>query len=348
MTHTVIPAQAGIQKMRHLRHWIPAFFAGMTMLCASTGGIAATTQWKPDHAVELIIGTAPGSGPDRSARLMQKIFQDGKYFAVPVVVVNKPGAGGAVSGAFVHGAAGNAHYVLMAGKGLITGDVMGRLSFPYTELTPLTHLMDEYIGLAVKADSQLKSGRDLIDRLRKDPAAHSLGIASALGNANHQSVALALKASGIDPRKTRNVIFNSGGVAMTALLGGHVDAVPVSLGVLVPELQAGRIRVLALSAPKRMTGLFAEVPTWREQGADAVVSVWRGAFGARNLTPAQVAYWEGVFQRLITSAEWQGYVESVYAVSEFMTSAKLREYAERDHAAERAFLTELGLLKKAP
>ena len=235
-----------------------AFLAG-----ESTG--AATSQWKPEQTVELIVGTAPGSGPDRSARLMQKIFQDGKYFAVSVVVVNKPGAGGAVSGSFVHNATGNGHYVLMAGKGLVTGDVMGRLPFPYTELTPLTHLMDEYIGLAVKADSPIKSGRDLLDRLRKDPTAHSLGIASALGNSNHQSVAVALKASGVDPRRTRNVVFNSGGVAMTALLGGHVDAVPVSLGVLVPELQAGRIRVVGLSAPKRVPGLFADVPTWRDR-----------------------------------------------------------------------------------
>src|SRR5687767_13134202 len=137
-------------------------------LCVSWGGHAATSPWKPEQTVELIIGTAPGSGPDRSARLMQKIFQDGKYFPVSVVVVNKPGAGGAVSGSFVHNATGNGHYVLMAGKGLVTGDVMGRLPFPYTELTPLTHLMDEYIGLAVKVDSPIKSGRDLLDRLRKD------------------------------------------------------------------------------------------------------------------------------------------------------------------------------------
>src|SRR5688572_28127180 len=136
---------------------------------------AATSQWKPEQTVELIIGTAPGSGPDRSARLMQKIFQDGKYFPGSVVVVNKPGAGGAVSGSFVHNAPGNAHYVLMAGKGLVTGDIMGRLPFSYTELTPLTHLMDEYIGLAVKADSPIKSGRDLLERVRKEPTADVRG-----------------------------------------------------------------------------------------------------------------------------------------------------------------------------
>jgi putative tricarboxylic transport membrane protein len=234
----------------------------------------------------------------------------------------------------------------MSGKGLITTSVMGRLPFPHTDLTPITHTMDEYIGIAVKADSPIRSGREILDRLQKDPAAFSVGIATSLGNANHQAVAVAFKVSGIDPRKVRNVIFNSGGLAMTALLGGHVDAVPVSLGVLVPELQAGRIRVAALSAPRRVPGLFADVPTWREQGADAVVSVWRGAFGAKNLSPAQVAYWEGIFQRLIASPEWQSYVESVYAVSEFMGSARTREYIERDYAAEKAFLTELGLAKK--
>lgn len=333
--------------MRKSDEMIKAAIALFVLLCViGIEAHAATSQWKPEQAVELVLGTAPGSGPDRSARLMQKIFQDGKYFSVPVVVANKPGAGGAVSGAYVHRAEGNGHYVLMAGKGLITSDVMGRLTFSYAELTPLTHLMDEYIGIAVKADSTIKSGRDLLDRLQKDPAAHSVGVATSLGNANHQAVAAALKASGIDPRKARNVIFNSGALAMTALLGGHVDIVPVSLGVLVPELQAGRIRVLAVSAPRRVPGLFGQVPTWREHGADAVVSVWRGAFGAKGLSPAQVAYWESVFQRLIASAEWQGYVESVYAVSEFMTSAKTREFSERDYTAEKAFLTDLGLVPR--
>jgi putative tricarboxylic transport membrane protein len=321
------------------------FVAAAAGLCFSFGAHAATSQWKPEQPIELILGTAPGSGPDRSARVMQRIFQEGKYFGVSVVVVNKPGAGGAVSGAYVHKAEGNGHYLLMAGKGLLTSDVMGRLTFPYAELTPLTVLMDEYIGVAVKADSAIRSGREFLDRMQKDPAAYSIGIATSLGNANHQAVAAALKASGIDSRRARNVIFNSGGAAITALLGGHVDVVPVSLGVLVGELQAGRVRIIAVAAPKRMPGLFAQAPTWREQGADAVVSVWRGAFGAKGLSPAQVTYWEGIFQRLIASAEWQGYVESAYAVSEFMTSAKTREFAERDYAAERAFLSELGLAK---
>jgi putative tricarboxylic transport membrane protein len=319
--------------------------AAALAVLAAAHAPAATTQWKPEQAIEIILGTAPGSGPDRNARVMQKIFQEGKFFSVPVQVVNKPGGGAVLAYSFVHRAEGNAHYVLMSGSGLITSDVMGRLPFPHQELTPITQTLDEYIGIAVKADSPLKSGKELLDRLQKDPAAHSVGVATALGNANHQAVAAALKAAGIDPRKGRYVAFNSGGAAMTALLGGHIDLVPVSLGVLVPEVQVGRIRVLAVSAPKRMHGLFADVPTWREQGADAVVSVWRGVFGAKGLSPAQVAFWEGVYQRLMATPEWQKEVETVHALTAFVGSAKTRQFIERDYAAQKAILTELGLAR---
>ena len=316
------------------------------IVSASAEAADATNPWKPEQAVEIVLGTAPGSGPDRNARVMQKIFQEGRFLTVPVLVVNKPGGGAVVAYSYMHRSEGNGHSLLLSGSGLITSDVMGRLPFSYNELTPITHTMDEYIGIAVKADSPIKSGKDLIDRLQKDPAAHSVGVATALGNANHQAVAAAMKAGGVDARKGRYVAFNSGGAAMTALLGGHIDLVPVSLGVLVPELQAGRIRILALSAPQRMSGAFAQVPTWREQGADAVVSVWRGAFGAKGLSSAQVAYWESIFQRLMSTPEWQKEVETVHAVSMFMGSAKTRELMDRDYSAQKLVLTELGLAKK--
>ncbi|MGZ9003863.1 MAG: tripartite tricarboxylate transporter substrate-binding protein [Burkholderiales bacterium] len=153
-----------------------------------------------------------------------------------------------------------------------------------------------------------------------------------------------MKAAGVEPRQARFVAFNPAGLALTALLGGHIDLLPVSLGVLVAELQAGRICILAVSAPQRISGLFAHVRTWREQGADAVVSVWRGVFGAKGLSAAQVAYWEGVFQRLMSTPEWQKEVETVHAVSAFMGAAKTRQLMERDYAAQKALLTELGLV----
>ncbi|MES2561295.1 MAG: hypothetical protein V4637_01065, partial [Pseudomonadota bacterium] len=71
-----------------------------------------------------------------------------------------------------------------------------------------------------------------------------------------------------------------------------------------------------------------------------------GAFGAKGLTPAQVSYWEGIFQKLMATPEWRQEIESAYGVSEFIGSAKTRQYMEREHAAEKAFLTDLGLVKR--
>jgi len=322
-------------------------------LCAALGMVfvlhvvpaAAQTAWRPDKPVELVINTAPGSGPDKTGRLMQKIFQELKQPELPTIVVNKPGGGGAIAYAYLNQYAGNGHYLAVASKTLLTTHVMGRNPITYTDVTPIAHLIGEYIGIAVRADSPIRSGRDLIDRIRKDPNGYSFGIGSTLGNTNHQAVAGALKASGIDVRKLRNVVFNSGGQAITAMLGGHVDIVPVSIGSWLPHAKTGQVRIIAVSSAQRLPGTFADVPTWREQGVDTVVSNWRTVVGPKNLSAAQVAYWEGTIQRLMATPEWKKDAESTAAVSEFMGSAELRKYMESDYAQIKAFLLDLELIK---
>jgi hypothetical protein len=115
-------------------------------LVVTAAAPAATTQWKPEQAVELVVGSAPGSGPDRNARFMQSVLQKLKYFDSPITVVNRAGAGSAISGLYVNKFEGNGHYVLLSGKALVVSDLMGRLPFQYTDLTPLAHLMDESGG----------------------------------------------------------------------------------------------------------------------------------------------------------------------------------------------------------
>jgi len=210
----------------------------------------------------------------------------------------------------------------------------------------VANLFGEYIGIAVKADSPIKSGRDLIERMKKDPASVSFGIATSIGNTNHQGVAGALKAAGVDIKKTRNVVFQSGALAIVAMLGGHIDAVPVSVGSWVPHMKTNAVRVIAVSSAERLPGFFAGIPTWKEQGANAVVSNWRGVFGPRNMTPAQVAYWENNFQKLTETPEWKAEMVMLNGLSEFMGAARLKKYMEEDYAEIKAFLVDLELAKK--
>ncbi len=307
---------------------------------------AAAQTWKPESPVEIIVNCAPGCGPDRMARLMHRVFQTNKWVEPAITVQNKSGGGGAVAQLYLNQFATNGHYIFHTGKSVLTTHAMGRSVAPYTELTPIANLFGEYIGIAVKADSPIKSGRDLIERLKKDPAAASFGIATSIGNTNHQGVAGALKAAGIDIRKTRNVVFQSGALAITAMLGGHIDAVPVSVGSWAPHMKTGAARVIAVSSAERLPGFFAGIPTWREQGANSVVSNWRGVFGPRGMTAAQVAYWEAQFQKLVESPEWKTEMVALNGLSEFLGAARMKKFMEEDYAEVKAFLVELELAKK--
>jgi len=113
----------------------------------------------------------------------------------------------------------------------------------------------------VRADSPIKSGRDLVDMLRKNPQAASFGISTSLGGANHTTLLTCLRAGGVDIRKLRAAVFPGGAATTTAVLGGHVDVVNTGLGNMIGYMREGKLRVLAISSPKRMWGDFANVPT---------------------------------------------------------------------------------------
>ena len=309
-----------------------------------SGTAPAPPAGKPDKPVELIALNAPGGGGDRILRIMSSIMQERRHLDVPANVVNKPGGGGAVAYAYLNQHPGDAHYLVLASKSILTNHIAGR-GPSYTEFTPVAFLFGEYISVTVKPESPLKTGRDIVERLKKDPAALSFGIATSMGNPNHQGVASALKAAGVDIRKMRTVIFPSGGAATTAMLGGHVDVVPITAAFAASMARQGQVRVITVTAPSRLADVLADVPTWREQGYDAVVSNWRGMVGPRGMAPVQVAYWEHALSRFVESDEWKKELEKNFWRSEYMRSAEMRKYLDQDNEQVKAFLAELGLAK---
>jgi putative tricarboxylic transport membrane protein len=315
------------------------------LLLGATWSFGVSAQsWKPERPVEIMVGCAPGCGPDNMVRLMQRVFQTQRYFDAPLTIQNKSGGMGAVLRNYLKQFEGNGHYLYHGDQGVLAAHAIGRGA--YTEFTPVAILFGEYIGIAVKADSPIKSGRDLIERLQKNPAAANFGIATSLGNVNHQGVAAALRSAGIDIRKTRNVVFDSGALAITALLGGHIDAVPVSVGLWVPHLKTGAVRVIAVSAPERLPEFFAGIPTWREQGANAVVFNWRAMFGPKNMTAPQVAFWENVFQRFTETPEWKAEMNLRGSISQFTPAAAMKKRMDEEYGEIKALLVDLELAKK--
>jgi putative tricarboxylic transport membrane protein len=200
-------------------------------------------------------------------------------------------------------------------------------------------------GVFVKSDSGIKSGKDLLSFMKRDPTALSFGIATSLGAPNHSGVAAAFKAAGIDIKKMKNVIFPSGGAASTALLGGHVDVVPISVGFASQLHRNKQARLIAVTSPQRLPGDLKDVPTWKEQGADAVVAQWRVFIGPKGMTAGQVAYWEGVMKRMMDAEEWKKELETNFWQANFQSGADTRKFFAKDNEDAKAFLTELGLAK---
>jgi putative tricarboxylic transport membrane protein len=308
--------------------------------------MAQVDAWKPTRNVEIIVGVGPGGGVDRTARLVQKIMHDERLLAVTATVVNKPGGGTTIAQAYLNQHAGDAHYFEISATSLLTNYILGRSPHRYDEFTPIAMLYDEYIGFAVRADSALKTGADLLQSLKKDPESLAIGIASSAGNTNHIAAGLAAKRAGAEVKQLRVVVFNSGGESVTALLGGHVGLVVTPSANTIRHLQSGSMRVLAVAAPQRLSGPLAVVPTWKELGADIVVANWRPVIGPKGLSAPQVAYWENLFARISRSEEWKNEIEKAGGVSHYMSSRELKTYLESQHAEFRTILTDLGLAKQ--
>lgn len=316
-------------------------------LFGSAACIGAQADWKPEKPVELVVTCQPGCGPDIAARLIQKIWQDHRIVPVPAVVVNKAGGGGAVAYSYIQQKPGDAHALVLSGAGAVVNSIIGR-GVGYKDITPLAMMAAEYVGIAVTPDSPFKTGRMLIDALKKDINAATFGVSNSLGNANHQAVALALKVEGIPPARARTVVFQSGGQSIAALLGGHVHVVPASMGLWVNPVKSGQARLIAVSAPKRLAGEFAAVPTWREQGTNAVVSVWRMITAPPGLSPAQTAFWQEALRRTTETPEWKRDLETHFQSDEFMVGAELAKALDALFVELKGLLTELEMAKPAP
>ena len=308
--------------------------------------VSSAQSWAPQKNVELIVPATAGGSLDTTGRMVQRIWTTLKLLPTSSTVTNRSGGGHAVAYSYLSQRASDAQVLSITSSTLLTSHINGHISQTYTDFTPLAVLLSEYMAFAVRADSAIKTGKDLIDTLRKNPEALSLALSSALGGTHHITVGLPLVSAGVDTSKIKLVAFNSSGEAVTALLGGHVDVVSASTGNVSPHAESGKLRVLAVTSPKRMTGVFSNVPTWPEQGHKGVFENWRGVIGARGITPEQTAYWESVLRRVTASDDFRDYARKQQWDSNFKGAAESRKFMEEQYNELKIVMTHLGLVKK--
>src|SRR4051812_40698439 len=337
-----------MHKNNFVAHFVPALFVVISIVTTS-GAHSAAVEWQPRNAVEIMVGTGTGGGMDRTARTIQLIAREKKIADVAFNVVNKGGGGGTIGWTYLSQHPRDAHYLGIGSPALLTNHITGKSALSHLDFTPLAMLISEYTAFAVASGSSIKSGRDLLERLRADPRSVSVAISTSLGSGNHVSIGKVGKAAGVDIAKLRLVVFNATGEAITAVIGGHVDLVPATASSVLPFVQAagkpGGLRIIAIAAPQRAGGVLANTPTWREQGVNVVQDSFRAVVGAKDLTSAQIGYWDNVFGALARSPAWTKDVEKNYCVSNYQPATEASKYLAAQYADFKDELKALGVVK---
>ncbi len=256
----------------------------------------------PNRTIEIIAPASPGGGWDATARAIQKIMQDQNLTDQNITVINKPGGGGEVGWQYL--TERPASSIAINSSLLLSNHELGLSDLSQRDFTPIAILATEWISLSASNHSHLKSGKEVMEKLKKNPKSLTIGVAPGLGNNDHLAFVQVAKAYGVDVKKLDFLVYKSGGDLETALLGGHVDVASTAVSEVKTQHQAGKLKVLATTSDKRIQGL-EDVPTWKEQGLNIVFPHWRGVMGPKNMSKTERAYWNETMKKVVQSDQWK-------------------------------------------
>lgn len=298
----------------------------------------AATQTYPTRPLEIICPYTPGSSMDILARFIADIGP--KYFGQPVVVVNKPGAGGSLAAADVISSKPDGYKVLESAQVFFaTTTKTQKVPFDPDDLVPLANFMEFKYGFLVREDSPIKTFDDLITYAKKNPGqfkwAHT-----GRGITLHMSGLLIFKKVGAT---TIDVPYKGTPEALTALLGGHVDAANLVYGATSEQERAGKIRYLMFMTDKRY-GDHPNVPTAAELGyPDAVLPTYIGLYVHKNTPEAIKKKLLDVCRKIYEDPELKKGIEKIGENPKFGGPEFLRDAIKRQEEIGIPILKEIGI-----
>jgi putative tricarboxylic transport membrane protein len=291
--------------------------------------------------LKMMIPANPGGGWDQTGRQLAAAMQGAKLVS-GVQFDNKGGAAGTIGLAqFVNSAKGDPNALLVAGMVMVGGIILNQSSVNLGMVTPVARLTSEWEVIVVPANSPHKSMADLVKALKDNPGKVSWGGGSA-GGTDHILVGLIARAVGVDPAKTNYVAYKGGGEALTGIIGGHVTAGVSGIGEFAEQIKGGRLRALAVSAPKAVDG----IPSLMEQGIDVELGNWRGVFGGPGITAAQRDALVKLVQAATETPAWKQTLDKLGWSPFFLGGEPFKAFLDEDTKRIAAIIDSLGLKKK--
>lgn len=287
--------------MNATRLSLAALFLGASVLGAQAEG------WMPE-APECIAPANPGGGWDFTCRQVGKVMQDEGLIDKTMQVVNLAGGGGGVAYAEVVNKRNDSNDLLIAASSATTTR-LAQNAFPGNTMDQVRWVASigaDYGMIAVSKSSPVNTLPELLAMVKADPTSVAFAGGSAVGGWDHLKVLIAAKASGVeDVRTVKYVAFDGGGEAVTQLLAGSVQAFTGDISEAKGFVDSGDIKVLAVLAPERLEGDFAQFPTAKEQGVDALGANWRGFYAPKGMSDEAYAAWVEKISTLYASDAWK-------------------------------------------
>ncbi len=304
-------------------------------------------MWQPERDIELIAGTPAGGGQDRPARALIGRLEADKLVARTIKLSNIPGKGGGNGWDYLRTQRADPHVLAINSPTIITNRQLGVSDYDHGTLTPLANLYTEYIAFVVRADSPIRNGNDFMRRIAADTSGCRIALATALGNTNHMALAQVTRHAGGRIEDLRINVFDSALYAVDDVIAQRAEVGAITAVSAAKAISDGSLRAIAVSSPQRLSGPYADTPTWKELGVDCVIGTWRGVIGAADITPAQIAYWRQALRAATSTSDWATLLADQYWGNTWLDGEALNAFLEQERLTLGAQLRELGLAENS-
>lgn len=306
----------------------------ISISCIST----AIAEWRPKKPVEFVIMAGKGGGADKMARLMQTVIEKHGFASKPFVPVNKAGGSGAEALVHMKGKTGDDHTVMVTLNSFYTTPMrQPGLKVDTQTFTPIGRMAEDTFLLWVNSERDIKNVDDFVKAVK---AKGDKWIMAGTGKGQEDELLTNFLNKAYDLNMSY-IPYKGGGRVAKELAGNNADSTVNNPSEQLGFYEAGKTRALAAFTPERLE-LFPDAPTFNELGKDFVYFMQRSVVGAPGMSEEAQAYYQGVFQKVYDSEEWQAYMKKKSLRGEFLTGDALKEYWARERDVHKVMLESVG------
>jgi putative tricarboxylic transport membrane protein len=306
------------------------------------GGGGAAANW-PQRDLRIMAPADPGGGWDSTAREMAEALTKGEIIDKNAEVYNVPGAGGTIGlSQLASKRSGQSDQLMVMGLVMLGAIQTNKSAVDLTQTTPIAALTTEPEAIVVRSQSKYKTMEDLVAAMKQDPSKVSFGGGSA-GGTDQILVGLVAKAAGVDPSKPKYVAYSGGGEAVQSILSGSVDAGVSGVSEFADQVEAGKMRVLAVSTAEPVDVGGKQAPTLKEQGLDVEITNWRGVVAPPDLKGNEREAAIAAIEKLHDSPEWKQALERNDWTDFFRTGDEFQSFIDSENQRVEGVLRDIGL-----